>query len=89
MTQKHVHPEYKILANLLEMASDEFSNHGCNDYELDDTPENRALMDLALRWNAPNGPEEEWETRTYQGKIITMDYFLMSYFSHLFKEIDK
>ena len=29
-----------IITELLEMASEEFSNHGCNDYTLENTPEN-------------------------------------------------
>ena len=28
---------WKVLSDLLEMASENFSNHGCNDYELDNT----------------------------------------------------
>lgn len=33
----------KHAADLLNLAADEFSNHGCNDYELKNTPENRAF----------------------------------------------
>ena len=76
-----------ILAELLEMASDEFSNHGCNDWELPNTPENRALVERAERENS----EEQWleyglNLSPDGTKIYLMDYFLMDYFAHLFRE---
>jgi hypothetical protein len=30
---------FQIAAQMLELAADEFSNHGCNDFELPNTPE--------------------------------------------------
>lgn len=80
---------WAILAQLLDMADNEFGNHGCNDFELPNTPENRALMDAAERWNAPNGPAEEWELHiSRDGKVIyTQDHFLMAYFAHLAREL--
>lgn len=87
--KKKKHPEYKILADLLETASDEFSNHGCNDYELDDTPENRDLLEAAHWWNVNNDRSQPFEIVVYKGKLITSDYFLMDYFSHLFDELAK
>ena len=84
---KHKHPEYAILASLLEMAHDEFSNHGCNYYELENTPENYALVEAMNKWNSDD-PEDQ-EVQIYNNKIIVMDWFLMAYFSHLFKELAK
>jgi hypothetical protein len=52
----------KLAANLLEIASDQFSNHGCNDYELpgDWTPEER--MELAKAYCVYNKEEADQET---------------------------
>ena len=74
-----------ILAELLEMASDEFSNHDCNLYELPNTSENRALVERTERWNG----EGDWFGLNLSDdgtKIYLMDYFLMGYFAHLFRE---
>jgi len=74
----------EVLSDLLKMADEEFGNHGCNDYELPNTPENRQLMEQAERWNSI----EQWEeyglhiSNDY-AKIYTQDYFLMGYFAHL------
>jgi len=84
--EKKPHVEYGILSKLLEMASDEFSNHGCNDFELENTQANRDLMQLAHEWNAQGGELEELQISADGTKIYTRDYFLMDYFSHIFKE---
>ena len=78
---------WKILAQLLEMADQEFSNHGCNDFELDNTPENVKLLFSALEWNDPKG--EPWfiQLNPDETKIYTTDSFLMGYFEHLAKEM--
>lgn len=44
------HAEKKLITHLLKLASDEFSNHGCNDLEL--------VRDVGLT------PEESLEIRT-------------------------
>lgn len=36
--------ELQLIAKLLNSASDVFSNHGCNDFELANTPENVNLL---------------------------------------------
>ena len=76
---------WAILAKLLEMASGEFSNHGCNDFDLPNTPENRELMTALGRWNS----EEEYGLMiSKDGKTIyTGDSQLMSYFAHLAREL--
>lgn len=77
--------ELQFVAGLLRLATDEFSNHGCNDFEIPNTPENMAMMVNMLHWNAPNGPALEWEVQlSDDGKTIyTMDTFLMGYLAHL------
>jgi hypothetical protein len=68
--------ERKILVELLELAVDEFSNHGCNDYELKRTPENEALWLAVESWADP----DETSTLPPVGEtIMTTDWLLMSY----------
>ena len=79
---------WAILAKLLEMASDEFSNHGCNDFELPNTQENRELMTAYGKWNS----EEEFAkfglNISEDGKTIyTYDWLLMDYFARRAREL--
>jgi hypothetical protein len=67
--------EKKLLAKLLDLASDEFGNHGCNDFDLQAEgllPSEIAELhaDMA-RFNKT--PSEVLEGR------FTYDWFLMSY----------
>lgn len=69
-----------IAANLLETASRQFANHGCNDYVLANTPENHAFVQRMLA--ASTDPEDhneephvsDDETSIYVYDWITMDY---------------
>jgi hypothetical protein len=83
------HPEYKIIAELLEMASDEFSNHSCNDYEIDNTAENMDLLKDAHNWNVNGDPSQSFEPVISKdgSKIYVMDYFLFGYFAHIFRDM--
>ncbi len=87
--QRKKHPEYKIVADLLNMASNEFSNHGCNDYEIPYTKETVDLIEQAHKWNCNDNPSEPFELQTDGKTIQVMDYFLMSFFAHLFEELAK
>ena len=78
---------WKLLAQLLEMAGQEFSNHGCNDFELDNTPENVKLLFSALEWNDPNGAPWGIQLNQEQTKLYTSDTLLIGYFEHLAKEM--
>lgn len=82
---------WAVLAELLDMARDEFSNHGCGDFELLNTPENRALMETAETWNSPDldrDGELYISNISKDGKkIYTQDWFLMAYFAHLAREL--
>jgi hypothetical protein len=77
--------QHRILADLLDMANDEFSNHGCNDYELENTPENLAIVTAMEKWNTENSGEEPYAPNISNDgtKIYTQDWYLMSYFAHL------
>jgi hypothetical protein len=80
---------WKVLADLLELAGDEFSNHGCNDYSLPNTPENLEFMNAMLHWNAPDGTPDEYliQLSPDRTEIYTSDSFLIAYFEHLAKEL--
>lgn len=78
---------WKVLADLLKLAGDEFSNHGCNDYELPNTPENRELVSSMHRWNSTNPDEQDIFYSEDGTKIYTQDAFLMGFFEHLAKEL--
>ena len=89
MTKPKAHPEYAILADLLEMADNEFSNHGCNDYSIPNTPETIELLRQAHEWNTNSDPAQLFEPSiSKDGKeIYVMDYYLMGYFAHLFRKM--
>ena len=91
MSEKKKHPEYEILANLLELAAEFIGVHGCNDYELPNTPENRAFIEGAEAWNVSESGDTPIELNiSPDGKTIyTRDDFLCSYFSYLFSEMAK
>jgi len=72
--------EKKLAAELLDMASDEFSNHGCNDmdesvYEGWTLEERRKFVKEFWAWNG--SPEEYDKNRLHIG-----DSSLMAFMSH-------
>lgn len=70
--------ELEVMSRLLEMASEEFSNHGCNEFELPATEVNIALITQAD--DDGDGPHIQ------HNKIIATDFALMSYFEKRCKE---
>lgn len=66
------------------MAADEFSNHGCNDMELENTDENWAIIVAMDDWNGTK-PEDRNE-RPKGNKIFTSDCFVMSYLASLMEK---
>lgn len=79
--------EIKLISKLLEMASDEFSNHGCNDVE-DSFYEGWTIeerIQLVKEFHEYNGdPEEFNENFLYLG-----DDILMSFFAHKLLAMDE
>ena len=65
----------KITAEMLDIASDEFIRHGCNDFALDNTPENlQFIKDMIAQSDYP-----EDEPMICDGEILTMDWIVMRY----------
>lgn len=86
MTKK----EIILTADLLNEASDEFSNHGCNDiddeYWKDWTFEERLQLSKELHeWN---GDSDEYNEKNYDIKYLIQfgDSELMSYFAYKLKK---
>lgn len=69
--------EARIAADLLDLAAGEFSNHGCNDYELSNTPEHRDFMRRLIA--ASDYPEDDVIVSSNGAHLITMDWQVMRY----------
>jgi len=67
--------ELELAAALLEMASDKFSNHGCNDYTLPESWTQQECDDFLLAARTWNGDPEIHR----RGDRMTMDWFVMDY----------
>ena len=78
--------ELRLAAMLLEMAGEQFSNHGCNDLKIENTPENAAVVracDLAGGW------DEDVELPATQdgATIYANDADLMRYLAGRLREV--
>jgi len=80
--------ECKLLSSLLERFSNVLSNEGCNDYEIEDNPENREFLINAGITGGGLTLEESRETVekcAQNGKIITQDFMILGYFEQIFR----
>lgn len=68
--------ELNILADLLDLAGDKFSNHGCNDFEIENNLLTRQIAQDFWRWETDEFVEyKDGET------ICLSDSSLMKYFA--------
>ena len=68
--------ELRLASELLDRSSDEFANHGCNDYELPDTDEAWQLLVDYEEWNSG----EKDDVPGYRnGKTIDCADFIVMY----------
>lgn len=74
--------QLKIAAELLELAADQFGNHGCNDYEIKNTKENLEFVKQMIAFS--DDPDEKPEV--YRGKILICDFQAMQYLSDLLEK---
>lgn len=82
-----MHPqEKKLVAALLEMASDRFSNHGCNDLpkELRELFSKEEWVALDRAHHERNGDPQEHNPENPD--IMRHDWLLMSHFAHILRE---
>ena len=79
--------EVRLIAHCLELASNEFSNHGCNDFDLTDKDLNltdKEKRELTLNMAVENGdPEEIHEVRNGDTRDWASDWCVMSYFARI------
>lgn len=75
--------ELMVASRLLRLAADEFSNNGCNDFYLEDTPENQKLVRQMQKDEGIDDPETIF---CHDGRIISIDWMLMGYLSRRFKD---
>ena len=84
--------EARLVAHLLEIASNEFSNHGCNDLNLTENVldlTDKERREFALNMAYENGDEDEiYETRNGDTPDYATDWCAMSYFSRRFAGLD-
>ena len=81
-TERHL---LKVAADLLDLAEQGFSNHGCNDYPLEQTAEN---IELAQRVTEFEGADP-WDYSVHEGKIYLADYVFMQYCAERLREMAK
>jgi len=74
----------ELVAKMLEDYSERLSNNGCNDLILENTEENRALVQAAIDWNG----DDQCKIEPYlQGdKIYFFDYWMAGYLASTFRE---
>ena len=72
--------ERMLMAIILEMASDVFGNHGCNDFDLNKyiTPEQG--KEFMRQYHEYNGDPEEWDPDEYNGQFY--DFAVMGFMAH-------
>jgi hypothetical protein len=74
-----------LAGDLLELAADKFSNHGCNDYEFPKdwtVAERRRMLRAMHDWNGDPGEYDPDEA-------VTMDWFVMAFLADRLKEAAK
>jgi hypothetical protein len=73
--------QLSIAAKMFDLAAAAYSNNGCNDFELDNTPENLEFMRGMIA--ASDYPEDEPQISRDGTKIYMMDWAVMRYLVEL------
>jgi hypothetical protein len=77
---------HKLIAVLLNMASDEFGNHSCNDFDLSiHIPNVNERRELVRAMYEDNGDSENFDPE--DDCIWIHDFWLMGYFAGQFDQI--
>lgn len=81
--------ELALVAQFLEELNDRFSNDGCNDFDLPNTPGNVKLLCDAIKLEAGDDAAEMIEEIKAEAKgskhILTQNFVLCQYLAHLAK----
>jgi hypothetical protein len=84
--------ELSLIAELLEMAHDQFSNHCCNDYEIKNSKEHKNLLIEMVKWNVnqkidKNARDEINDIENNKHKMLdTANTSLMSFLANRCRE---
>jgi hypothetical protein len=75
------HTELKIAAEMMKKAMEEFSNHGCGDYWMKDTPEHRKFLTAVREHMDDPTPVEPSSNPWNKGKkeLGGIDWGIMGY----------
>jgi hypothetical protein len=80
--------ELDWLARFLEESAEEFDQHGCNDFELPATEENKAIIAAAFEHQGDDGYNFTVdEIMASEGQVYMYDHWVMTYFAHRCKEL--
>jgi len=77
--------ELNLAARLLRLAADEFSNHGCNDFDLFECMTPEEALDLQRAMHTWNGDPENSPSTPQEARWVE-DWFLMRYFAAKLQE---
>lgn len=69
--------EFECLIKILRMSADKFSNHSCNDFVIENTPENLEFASQIIDGGEPFIDEDG---------IYVLDYVLMRYLADMLEE---
>ena len=76
----------KLIAQLLDIAADKFSNHGCNDFDLTDSlPDRGDRHKLAKAVFDEDDPDRYNSDNDYE---VINDYELMLFFANKIRNLD-
>lgn len=94
MKNNFTNNELKLLADLLEMASDEFGRHGCNDFSLKDYMTKEEAIEFCLNYenyNTHGKPISEEDRKYIEEDPLRYlpDFAIFGYFKHKIKNIIK
>ena len=83
--------EKSLAAKFLQSCAIHYGDeHGCNDMDLPNTPENLSMVNSAELWNAQKSASDAFPIMLSEdGKLIyTHDFFIISYLAHLLLQND-
>lgn len=93
MNKQLTSAELTAISELLKEASEEYSNHGCNDYQMANTEENKAMLIDVVKFAGCDEEEQAEEikeiTSCKKKKLFIMDWLLMDYLADRCKEVAK
>ncbi len=82
--------ELKMISQLLEEASEEYSNNGCNDYKVPATEENKKMVAEMIEANNDiDWQDDVRDVMNTKDEIFTYDWMLMSHLANRCKKLSE